>query len=325
MSNQEPPIEVMPAKVAGPPVPSNPFAVQQREVNAGTVSVEEQRAIAEVQGKLIIAKRFPRNMAEAYQKVIDACSRPSLAAQAMYSYAKGGANVTGPSIRLAEELARSMGNIEFGIRELSQRGNASEVQAYAWDLETNTQSIKNFTIKHERHTKRGVTTLTDPRDVYELVANNGGRRLRACILAIMPPDLVEAAIEQCTRTQKGEVSANLEDSKRNLVAAFKELGITVQHLQDNRGKTVAEFLPDDIVELRNIYRTIRDGHAKAADFFEKRETEAAAGLNQAIKQQATEPQPAAQPAQPAAQPVPPAQQPQTVASAPPPTSTDDIL
>lgn len=262
----EPPIK-SPAVVPA----ANPFYVASREVNAGTVSIEEQRAIAEVQGKLIIAKRFPRNTAEAFQKVMTACSRFGLADAAMYSYAKGGTSVSGPSIRLAEELARSMGNIEFGIRELSQKNGVSEMQAFAWDLETNTQSVKNFTVKHERHTKTGVKALTDPRDIYELTANQGGRRLRACILAIMPPDLVEAAVEQCRKTLQGQVAANPEDSKRKLILAFQELGVTVQHLQENRGKTVADFLPDDVVELRSIYRTIRDGHASAAEFFGKAE------------------------------------------------------
>ena len=34
---------------------------QMDKINQGTVAIEASRAIAEAQGKLVIAKRFPRN------------------------------------------------------------------------------------------------------------------------------------------------------------------------------------------------------------------------------------------------------------------------
>jgi len=163
----------------------NPFLGAKAEhLNAGTVEIEVSRAVAEAQGKLLIAKKFPRNEAEAYAKIMEACGRPSLAEQALYSYPKGGQTVSGLSIRFAEELARLWGNIDYGIRELSQKDGISEMEAYCWDMQTNVSSSQRFAIAHERHTKFGVTKLTDPRDIYELTANMGARRLRARILAV---------------------------------------------------------------------------------------------------------------------------------------------
>ena len=72
-------------------VNDNPFAVaKDKHINEGAVSIESSRAIAEAQGKLLIAKRFPRNQVEAYQNAMNACKRPSLAEKAIYSYPKGG-------------------------------------------------------------------------------------------------------------------------------------------------------------------------------------------------------------------------------------------
>src|SRR5437868_1985943 len=116
----------------------NPFARKDGHINAGTVAIEESRAVAEAMGKLYVAKNYPRDEAASYEKVMRSCTRPSLADSAEYSYPKGGKNITGASIRLAEELARGWGNIEYGIRELSQRDGESEMEAYCWDLETNT-------------------------------------------------------------------------------------------------------------------------------------------------------------------------------------------
>ena len=102
---------------------------QMDKINQGTVAIEASRAIAEAQGKLVIAKRFPRNEVEAYAKAMEACQRPTMAAKAFYSFPRGGQTVEGPTIRFAEELARCWGNIDYGIKELSQDDGKAEMQA----------------------------------------------------------------------------------------------------------------------------------------------------------------------------------------------------
>ena len=63
------------------------------DINQGTVLVESQRAVAEAQGKLIIAQRFPRDPLKAYAKVMEACQRLSLASKAFYQYSRGSSSV----------------------------------------------------------------------------------------------------------------------------------------------------------------------------------------------------------------------------------------
>jgi len=188
------------------------------------------RAEHEVQASYIIAKRFPRDQLASYTQILDACKRPFLAEQAMYAYPKGGTLVTGASIRLAEVLAQAWGNLDCGVRELSQNNGISVAEAYAIDLQTNSRVTKVFHVKHERGTKAGVKRVTDPREVYELVANNGARRLRACILAIIPSDVVEAAIEQCRKTMLDGHKEPIADRIRKLVQVFSEVGVKVEHL-----------------------------------------------------------------------------------------------
>ena len=250
------------------PSPGNPFARGlAAHVNAGTVAIEAERAIAEAQGKLVIAKRFPRDQALAYQRVMEACSRPGLAEEAMYAFPRAGQTVTGPSIRLAEELARNWGNIDYGIRELSRKPGESEMEAYAWDLETNTITSQKFTVKHVRDTRQGRQDLTDERDIYELGANLGARRLRSRLLAILPPDLVEAAVDRCKATLQGNVEVPLADRVRMLVEAFAGLGVSVSLLERYLGKPTAEVLPEELADLRAVYKSIKDGTARASEFF----------------------------------------------------------
>ena len=75
---------------------------------AGAVMVESQ-AMATVQAMVLMAKKFPRDEAGAMNKILDDCTRVSLAQEALYQFPRGGQQVTGPSIRLAEVLAKNWG------------------------------------------------------------------------------------------------------------------------------------------------------------------------------------------------------------------------
>jgi hypothetical protein len=246
----------------------NPFARSLSEhVNAGTVEIESSRAVAEAQGKLVIAKRFPRNEARAYSKIIDSCKRVGLAEEATYSFPRGGQTVSGPSIRLAEELARVWGNIDYGIRELSRRDGLSEMEAYAWDLETNTSSSQKFSVRHIRDTKGGGIELKDERDIYELTANQGARRLRARILSILPPDIVEAALSECRRTLAGGNDEPIADRARKMIKAFGKFGVTAAMIEARLAHSLDTILPDEIADLQGIFNSLKSGMSKAGDWF----------------------------------------------------------
>lgn len=248
---------------------ANPFQKRAApaHISAGTVAIEGERAVAEAQGKMVIAKRFPRDEGIAFARVMESCKRTALASVANYRFPRGGQAVSGPSIRLAEELARCWGNIEYGIRELSRRDGESEMEAYAWDLETNTVSSQKFSVRHVRDKKGGGQALNDERDIYELTANMGARRLRARILAIMPPDLVDAAVEECRKTTAGFNTAPLADQVRAMVNAFSKLGVSADMIATNLGHPLDDTTPDELTELREIFTSIKDGVGKASDYF----------------------------------------------------------
>lgn len=262
---------------------ANPFARGQAgHVNAGTVAIEQARASSEVQAQLFCAKQFPRDQAAAFNRAMEACRRPSLASVAMYAFPRGKETVTGPSIRLAETLAANWGNLEYGIRELSRKDGVSEMQAFCWDVETNVRSVQNFTVRHERDTRAGKVILTDERDIYEMTANLGGRRLRSRIMAILPGDLIEAAIQECRKTMAGDNTVPLVDRVRKMITAFDKLGVPLPLIEKRQGKPVAEFLPEDLVDLTAAHNAIRDGMSSAGEWFGT-DKEKTAGTAAAIK------------------------------------------
>ncbi|MER2000857.1 MAG: hypothetical protein ABS882_13880 [Lysinibacillus sp.] len=245
------------------------------------------REMEEVKGQIFMAKQFPRNVFQAEQRVLDTCKRPALAQVAMYRYPRGGANVTGPSIRLAEAIAQNWGNLSYGIQELEQRDGESVAKAFCWDLETNVRQEKVFTVKHLRKAGGSIKKLDDPRDIYELVANNGSRRLRACILGVIPGDIIDKAIQQCTDTLAGNSKGPLKDRVAKMLDGFKgTYRVTQEMIEAKFGYNADSFTEYDYVDLLNIANSLKDGMSKVEDWFDKSVAkEQKSGLGEAFKEE----------------------------------------
>lgn len=247
---------------------------QQNQMQAGNFSggmmAQASREMEEVKGQIFMAKQFPRNTMQAEARILDACKRKSLAESAIYRYPRGKQMVSGPSIRLAEVVAQNWGNISFGIKELKQENGESEVMAYAWDLETNVRQEKIFTVKHERSTKQGSYMLNDSRDIYELIANNGARRLRSCILAIIPGDIIDNAVLECEKTLANQNDRPLADRLKEALKIFKEnYDVTQDMIEARFGYKVSGFTERNLIDLGGIYRSLKDGMSKVEDWFER--------------------------------------------------------
>ena len=214
-----------------------------------------------VQTQAALAK--PRDYNRIITVVSTECKRKSLAEQAIYRYARGGNDIEGPTIRLAEALARAYGNISFGYEVVSQNKNSTTLRAYALDLETNMQAERTFTVEHVRD--NGATVST-PRDIYEHTSNSASRRVRACILELIPGDIVDYAMNECNKTLAETVQVNAKTIK-DLLDAFKTFGVTQEMIEDFIQRDIEAVEPDQIVRLRKIYRGLNDGISEVSEFF----------------------------------------------------------
>jgi hypothetical protein len=229
--------------------------------------VAESKAVAQIQACMIMAKRDPRNENQAYIDIIEACKRHTLADQAVYAFPRGGKLVNGPTIRLAEVLAQKYGNVHIEITILKQDADQTEAVATAIDMQSNYVVSQGFIVPHVRSTKETKKKLTDERDIRELVQNIGSRVLRGCILRVIPGDITEAALAQCKKTQESS-DVPVKEQIRNMVKAFDELGIKVEHLEKRLGHNLDATISAEIVTLKGIYKSIKDGMADREDFFD---------------------------------------------------------
>jgi hypothetical protein len=248
--------------------------VESQQQNETAISIEQTRAMQQVQAAVIMAKKFPRDENAAFARIMQSCKRISLAKIANYSYPRGDTQVSGPTIHLAKSIAKAWCNMDFGIVELSQQNGSSEVLAYCWDLETNVQEKRQFAVKHVRYSKSGgIQKLTEPRDIYEVAANNGARRLRACILGIVPNDVVEAAVKECRKTLAGDNSEPISDKIRRCVAQFSELSVSQEMIEARLGHKMEATTREELIDLGEIFNSLKDKIGKVEDYFEKPKAE----------------------------------------------------
>lgn len=274
----------------------NPYAVaaartdlmpdQPRHESGNALAANsEARVIASVKAQVIMAKQFPRDPAYAMSRILDECKRPTLADAAVYTFPRGKETVTGPSIRLAEVLARNFGNMTFGYEVLERRparGNvpgSSIIRAYAWDFETNLVIDRQFEVKHWRSTRSGGYAITDDRDIYELEANMSARRIRACILQMIPGDVTDAAVAACRRTAASGVNELMSDPKKRaqtiatMIRIYAKMGVTQDDLESCLNCKADDWNADHMLRLKEIKTSLEDGNSTMGDYFPRLATE----------------------------------------------------
>ena len=253
-----------------PPAPA-PVRVGQQ------TAVEQSRAAAEVQAAVIVAQQCPRDEQAALAAMRDSCRQMRLAERAFYRFPRGGQTVSGPTVHLARELARVWGNVQYGIAELSRddEHGQSEMQAWAWDLQTNTRSSQVFIVPHVRDKKGPVERLKDMRDIYENNTNAGARRLRQAIWSILPPWLVEEAEEICAATLKDGAGVPLPKRISGAVDKFGGRGISPERLEQRLGRPRSKWTEHDVAQLGVIWKSLERGEVTLEDEFPQERVTAA--------------------------------------------------
>jgi hypothetical protein len=245
----------------------NPFAPQEVTRHVGA-DAAVSRSIQEVQAALVVAKKFPRDEFAAIESIKTACKRPGLAENAEYEYSRGGTKITGPTIDLLETIAKRWGNIDYGWEEVERRDGESKIRAFAWDQQTNCKAGVTFVVRHWRDTQSGGYALKDERDIYELIANQASRRVRACLERVVDSDVVDMAREECKKTLRGQNKEPLVDRVRKMVESFSnDFSVSPMMLEARLGNKLDACSENQLASLRRVYKSLRDGVGKREDFF----------------------------------------------------------
>lgn len=251
----------------------SPFAGRSVAASETAGSRQNQaRELADLQVAYTMARHFPRDVVKAMDAILLAFTSPRLAERAQYQFARGGTDIRGPSIQAMEAIATAWGNVDMTWRVISRgidgRGvGYSEVEARAIDTQTGARKSIAFPVSHWRDTRQGGYELKDERDVYELCANMAQRRLRKCLEAVIPADVVDSAMDQADLTLKAKADTSAE-AMAKMIDAFLPFGVTKEHIEKRIQRRLDAITAAQVVSLKRIYASLRDGMSEASEWFE---------------------------------------------------------
>lgn len=257
--------------------------------SAGSMEITEQpphqvKAVGEAFGKaseirfaIEMARALPRDESAAFFKLMKASGRPSFAEDASYSFPRGDAKVTGPSVNIAREAARVWGNVRYGLEVLRDDAASRHIRGWAWDLETNTkvEAEDEFKKLIQRRVKGGETVwiACDERDLRELTNRRGAILVRNCLLQIMPKDLIEDALFQCAETLKNTAAKDPDAARKRLTVDFMAFNVTPEMMAEVIGCPLSSASPEQMTELRQTFNSIKDGHSTWREYASKGDEE----------------------------------------------------
>lgn len=262
------------------------------EVRSET-SVQAAEIEAMVKARCALARYSPRDIDVVRQKLLRDCERPIFADKAIYSKPVGREDIEGPSVRMAETVARHMGNMLIDATIAEETHEKRRIRVYAMDLETNTTASADVVISKtiERKDAKdrevvGERTNSYGAKVFIVIATEDellnktnaavSKMRRNKILELTPADIIEEAMLRCNETLTKGDAADPEGARKRMVDAFFALGVKADELKAYVGHALDTLTPTELNQLRRVHNSIRDNEATWRAIVEAKEAKAAA-------------------------------------------------
>lgn len=245
---------------------------------------------AEIDIAISTAKAFPRSV----QLFIDratsiATITEDVAAACNYSVPRSGKTIEGPSVRLAEIICTSYGNINSGARVIDNDGKTITAQGVCHDLETNNR----VTVEVKRRiTDRNGKTFSED---MQVVAGNAACAIafRNAVFKVVPSALIQPIYEATKKVAKG-TELTLVERREKAVKYFTDLKVTTKQLCEVLEIVKVEDIDlEKLSILRGMKTAIETGETTVKEIFEKdpdgaKAKETAASLKATIKGEQTQ-------------------------------------
>lgn len=235
--------------------------------DATTLQVVETALIDQ---QIATARKYPRDENTAVDKAIRLATYSSKIAQSCIYFRPVGKKdgvqtfVVGPSIRLAEVLKTSWGNLRLATRVIGEQDGNIHVQAGCHDLESNVfetnEVAKSITGRNGRYSE----------SMTQVVIGAASKiALRNVIFSIIPKAYVEQIMDACKEEIVG-TDENRTDLMKALAKAFGEMGVTEDMLMSAVDqKEYPAGSNDEVVFLIGLHNAIKDGICSVDECFGK--------------------------------------------------------
>lgn len=219
---------------------------------------------SEMDVQIATAKQYPRNLSQVLKNIETlACLDEETAASCFYILRRQGKPIEGPSVRMAEIIASSWGNIRVQARIVANDGKMITAQGVCHDLES------NYAVSSE--VKRRITDKygkTYSEDMQVMTGNAAcAIAMRNALFKVVPAALIKKVIGKAKKVSLGE-SMSLEESRTKMLDYFKKIGVDEKYLFDYLSiEKVDEINSDMVVELRGLANAIKEGTTTVHETF----------------------------------------------------------
>lgn len=246
----------------GGKVVGNPYALTKPEVVSGVSRVEVDTRIA-------TARTYPRDFSQFMNEALfEATYNAEVAEEMWYSRPVDdkGTEVEGPSIRLAEIMAKAYGNLDYGFDILGHDGKMLKTEAWCWDLEKNNR-VK-VTVTRRITTKTGRIFGDSMIQTTGMAAGSVG--VRNAIFKIIPKVFVVEILRAAKKKYQQEAEKDLDDKITKALKWFDSNGVTGEVVLNMLGRdSVTEITAEDVVKLRGTMTAIRGQDLTVKELIQK--------------------------------------------------------
>lgn len=229
---------------------------------------------AELDIQISTAKAYPRDARESIAYAIELATMDEETAQSCFYVLprkdKDGTRkeIKGPSIRLAEIVANSWGNIHAATRIVENDGRHITAEGVAWDLQSNVKIAMQNKVSIRFGEKEGKGGYTANADMQTMLSNAASAKaLRNAIFKVVPKALVNRVLEKAMLFAVGD-SKTVNSKVAEIFDKLLKMGIEKQKILDYyQHKTLNEFTVDECRSLIGVGTAIKEGHIKVEDVF----------------------------------------------------------
>lgn len=224
---------------------------------------------AEVDVQIATAKQYPRDLNAVLNKIATyATMDRETAEDCFYQLSRKDANgnnsiIEGLSVRMAEIIAGSWGNLRVQTRIIGNDGKMITAQAICHDLETNFAVSKE--VKRSITTKKGYTFSQD----MQVVTGNAAASIafRNAVLTVIPKAVTKRIINDVKKVALGQ-DIDLEKRREAIINYFGNLGVTKEQLFDYLNITkIEEIDKEKVFQLRATANAIKEGTTTIRETF----------------------------------------------------------
>jgi hypothetical protein len=236
----------------------------------------EACARAEIDMQISTAKRYPRDLATVKASMIGAATLDQeTAALCFYSLPRGGKDIKGPSVRLAEIAVSCYKNLRAGTRIVAIEAGENPhvvVQAVCHDLEANTAVTieKRRIIQAKKIYKNkevvGKHPISD--DDINLAANScSAIAFRDSVFKVVPGVITQAAYKAAMRCAVGD-QKTLVERRAAAIVTFGKMGVSEARVLAMLDVRKVELITVEHLEtLVGVLSALKDGMTTIAEVF----------------------------------------------------------